>query len=198
MEYLSPLDAAFLDAEDADRHASLAIASVAVLEGPPPSQEEFIATIRGRLPLVPRYRQKARRLPLDLGQPVWVDDHRFDLAYHVRRTALPAPGDQAALHRLVARIMSQRLDRDRPLWECWVIEGLADGRWAVLSKVHHCMADGVSGNELYRIIFDASPEPGEEVPDTWQPEAEPSALRLTLGALGDLARGPVEQLGLLA
>ena len=194
MEHLTPLDALFLDAEDVDRHASLAIASVAVVEGPPPSHAEFVAAVRGRLPRVPRYRQKVRRLPLDLGNPVWVDDRRFDLAYHVRRTALPAPGDEAALCRLIARIMSQRLDRDRPLWECWVIEGLADGRWAVLSKVHHCMADGISGNELYRIVFDESPEPGCPVADIWHPEPEPSTIQLTLGAL---ARNPVDQLSLL-
>ena len=149
MEYLSPLDAAFLDAEDEDRHSSFAIASVAVLDGPAPSQADFVAAVRGRLPLVPRYRQKVRRVPLNLGQPVWVDDPHFDVAFHVRRTAVPAPGDDAALCRLVARVMSQRLDRDRPLWECWVIEGLADDRWAVLSKVHHCMADGLSANQLY-------------------------------------------------
>jgi diacylglycerol O-acyltransferase len=198
MEHLSPLDAAFLDAEDEDRHASLAIASVAVVEGPPPSQSEFVAAVRGRLPLVPRYRQKVRQLPFDLGQPVWVDDPHFDLSYHVRRTALPAPGDEQMLVRLTSRIMSQRLDRDRPLWETWVVEGLTGGRWAVLSKVHHCMADGISGNELYRIVFDESPEPGGAVPDTWRPDPEPSTLRLTLDAIGDLVRNPVDQARLLA
>jgi WS/DGAT/MGAT family acyltransferase len=197
MEHLTPLDALFLDAEDVDRHASLAIASVAVIEGPPPTQAQFVAAVRGRLPRVPRYRQKVRQLPFDLGNPVWVDDSRFDLAYHIRRTALPAPGDEAALCRLVARIMSQRLDRDRPLWECWVIEGLADGRWAVLSKVHHCMADGISGNELYRIVFDESPEPGCSVVDLWRPEPEPGTLELALGVISALARNPVDQLRLL-
>jgi WS/DGAT/MGAT family acyltransferase len=198
VDRLSPLDAAFLDAEDEDRHASLAIASVALLDGPAPSHAEVVESIRGRLPLVPRYRQKVRQLPLDVGRPVWVDDPRFDLAFHVRRTALPAPGDEAALCRVVGRIMSQRLDRDRPLWECWVIEGLADGRWAVLSKVHHCMADGVSGNELYRVVFDESPEPGDAVEDTWRPGPEPSTMRLTLAAVGDLVRGPVEQVRILS
>jgi WS/DGAT/MGAT family acyltransferase len=198
MEHMSPLDALFLDAEDEDRHASLAIASVAVVEGPAPSHAEFMDLVRGRLPLVPRYRQKAHQLPFDLGQPVWVDDARFDLAYHVRRTALPAPGDEAALCRLIGRIMSQRLDRDRPLWECWVVEGLAEGRWAILTKVHHCMADGVSGNELYRIVFDASPVPSEPMQDTRQSTPEPTTLRLALDAIGDLVRSPVEQVRLLA
>jgi diacylglycerol O-acyltransferase len=198
MEHLSPLDALFLDTEDEDRHASLAIASVAVVAGPAPSHAEFVDAVRGRLPLVPRYRQKARQLPFDLGQPVWIDDPTFDLAYHVRRTALPAPGDEAALCRLIGRIMSQRLDRDRPLWECWVVEGLAEGRWAILTKVHHCMADGVSGNELYRLVFDASPVPSEPVEDTRLPAPEPTTARLALDAIGDLVRNPVEQVRLLA
>jgi diacylglycerol O-acyltransferase len=198
MQRLSPLDAAFLDAEDEDRHASLAIASVAVMEGPPPSQDEFVSAIKGRLPLVPRYRQKLRKVPLDLGHPVWVDDPHFDIAYHVRRTALPAPGDETALCRLVARVMSQRLDRDRPLWECWVIEGLADGRWAVLSKVHHCFADGVSGNQLYHLIFDESRQPASAVEDSWVADPEPSTARLTASALAYLAGNPIEQLRLLA
>src|SRR6266508_3333907 len=186
IERLTPLDAAFLDAEDEDRHASMAIASVAVFEGPPPSHEELVADVRGKLPLVPRYRQKLRTVPFDLGQPVWVDDPGFDIRYHVRRTALPAPGDDEALCRLVARLMSQRLDRERPLWECWVVEGLRDGRWAMVSKVHHCMADGIAGTNIYNTLFDASPEPRAPVEDGWAPAAEPSTLRLTAGALRDL------------
>lgn len=198
MERLSPLDAAFLDAEDEDRHASMAIASVAVLEGPPPSHEEFIAAIGGKLPLVPRYRQKLRTVPLDLGQPIWVDDPAFDIRYHIRRTALPAPGGDEALCRLVARVMSQRLDRERPLWECWVVEGLRHGRWAMISKVHHCMADGIAGTNLYNTLFDTTPEPALPVADGWIPAAEPSTLRLTAAALRDLALSPVEQLRLLS
>jgi diacylglycerol O-acyltransferase len=119
MEYLSPLDASFLDLEDADPHASLAIASVAVLDGPPPSQAEFAEAIRGRLVLVPRYRQKVRRVPLNLGRPVWADDPAFDLDFHLRRTALAAPGEDAELEAVIGRIMSQRLDRERPLWDCF-------------------------------------------------------------------------------
>jgi diacylglycerol O-acyltransferase len=116
IDRMSPLDAAFLNIEDEDRHVSMAISSIAVLEGPPPSHEEFMTAMRDRLPLVPRYRQKVRQVPFDLGRPVWVDDPHFDLTHHVRRTALPAPGDDAALSRLMARVMSQRLDRDHPLW----------------------------------------------------------------------------------
>jgi diacylglycerol O-acyltransferase len=137
-------------------------------------------------------------VPLDLGRPVWVDDAAFDIAYHVRRTALPAPGDDAALCRLVARLMAQPLDRERPLWECWVVEGLSGDRWAMMSKVHHCMADGIAGTNIYTTLFDATPEPAEPVEDRWTPAAAPSTLRLTAAALRDLAFSPVEQLRLLS
>jgi WS/DGAT/MGAT family acyltransferase len=197
MDRLSPLDTAFLDAEDADRHVNMAIASVAVIEGPPPSQDEYVRGVGAVLASIPRARQKVRRVPGDLGLPIWVDDPNFDPGYHFRRTALPAPGDDAALSTLVARIMSQRLDRDRPLWESWVIEGLAGGRWAVLTKVHHCLADGVSGTQLYGMIFSASPDTAH-VSVSYQPtETDPGAVRLLVTALGDLARSPVEQLRLL-
>ncbi len=195
---MSPLDAAFVDLEDEDRHASLAIASVAVLEGPAPGHDEFVAAIAGKLPLVPRYRQKMRTVPYDLGRPVWVDDPGFDINYHIRRTALPAPGDDDALRRLVARVMSQRLDRERPLWECWVVEGLDAGRWAVISKVHHCMADGISGTNLYDAIFDHGRRPSTPLYDDWMPAAEPSTLHLTIAALCDLTLNPVDQLRLLS
>jgi len=128
------LDAAFVDAEDEDRHTSMAIASIAVFEGPVPSHEEVLASLAGRLPLVARYRQKLRTVPLRLGRPVWVEDPAFDLRYHVRRTALVAPGGDEQLAQLMGRVMSQRLDRDHPLWEYWTIEGLAQGRWALISK----------------------------------------------------------------
>jgi diacylglycerol O-acyltransferase len=194
---MSPLDAAFLDLEDADPHASLAISSTAVLDGPAPSHDEFMTMLRGRLPLIDRYRQKARQIPLDLGRPVWVDDPDFDLAHHVRRTALPAPGDDEALSRLVGRVMSQRLDRDHPLWEYWIVEGLAGGRWALISKVHHCMVDGISGTHLYHMLCDESPDTDRELPaDTWSPAAEPSTARLLADALVALATNPIEQVRL--
>src|SRR5690348_8062829 len=193
MDHLSPLDASFLDLEDQDPHASLAIASIAVIDGPAPSQEDLIRAVRGRLPLVPRYRQKVRRVPFNLGRPVWVDDPDIDLDFHLRRTALPPPGDDAALCRLVARVMSQRLDRDRPLWEDWVIEGLPGGRWALLSKVHHCMVDGVAGNELYRLMFDTTPEPAGPVTDAWKPQPEPGPATLVADAVRELTAASVEQ-----
>ncbi|MCZ2860618.1 WS/DGAT/MGAT family O-acyltransferase [Blastococcus sp. VKM Ac-2987] len=190
---MSPLDAAFLQAEDEEPGVSLAIASIAVFEGPPPASADFEAMIAGRLPLVPRYRQKAREVPLDLGPPVWVDDRDFDLGYHLRRTALPSPGGDEELATLMGRIMSTRLDRDRPLWEYWLVEGLAEDRWALISKVHHCMVDGVSGTDLYRVVLDETPEPGAAVADDWHPGAAPSPLRLAAAAALDAARLPLRQ-----
>src|ERR1022692_180892 len=196
MDRLNPMDAQFVDAEDEDKHSSFAISSVAVFEGPPPSYDEFLTFLAGRLPLVPRYRQKLRTIPLRLGSPVWVDDPSFDLRYHVRQTAIPAPGGDEQLATLVARVMSQRLDRDYPLWEYWLVQGLDAGRWAVISKVHHCMVDGVSGTDLYRVIFDASAEPSPAVIDGATVDdrvvaAEPSGLWLAAQAAREIALLPL-------
>jgi WS/DGAT/MGAT family acyltransferase len=193
MDRLNPLDALFVDAEDTDPHTSMAIASIAVFEGPPPSYEEVCASLAGRLPLVPRYRQKLRTVPLRLGRPVWVEDPGFDLRYHVRHTALPPPGGDEQLATLMARVMSQRLDRDHPLWESWLVEGLAGGRWAMISKVHHCMVDGISGTDLYRVIFGFSPEPPPPTADDRVVGAEPSSLQLTAEALADTVVLPVRE-----
>jgi diacylglycerol O-acyltransferase len=193
MDRLNPLDAVFVDAEDADPHTSMAIASIAVFEGPVPTQEEVLAHLAGRLPLVPRYRQKLRTVPLRLGRPVWVDDPGFDLRYHVRRTALPAPGGDRELAELMARVMSQRLDRDHPLWEYWLAEGLPEGRWAFISKVHHCMVDGVSGTDLYRVIFDFTPEPAPPAADDRAAGAEPSGLQLAVQAALDMVVLPARE-----
>ena len=197
MDRLNPLDAVFVDAEDADPNTSMAIASIAVFEGPAPSHEEVLAHLARRVPLVPRYRHKLRTVPLRLGRPVWVDDPDFDLRYHVRRTALPTPGGDRQLADLMARVMSQRLDRDHPLWEYWLVEGLAGGRWALISKVHHCMVDGVSGTDLYRVIFDSSPEPppGLSLPtvDDRPVSAEPPAVALAAQAALDAVVLPARE-----
>jgi WS/DGAT/MGAT family acyltransferase len=198
VEHLTPLSAWFLQAEDEDPTAAMAISSTAVFEGPAPTQEAVLAHFAGRLPLVPRYRQRVRRIPFDLGPPVWEDDPHPDLAWHLRRTALPSPGGDDELHRLVGRIMSQRMDRTRPLWEYWVVEGLEGGRWALLQKVHHCAVDGVSGTELYQIVYDSDPEPRPPVEDHWEPRPPAGGLRLAARAVVELASAPVRGIGAAA
>ena len=188
---LSPLDATFLHVEDGVTH--MHIASVLVLDGPTPRYEEMLAMIAGRLPLLPRYRQVVKFVPFQLGRPVWVDDPHFHLEYHVRHTALPAPGGEAELRRLVGRVMSQQLDRTKPLWEVWAVDGLEDGRWALLSKVHHCMVDGVSGTELLTVMLDATPEPSPPLVDNWVPQPQPSSLDLMRDAITSLFWSPYEQ-----
>src|SRR5690242_3579690 len=143
MEHLSALDAAFLETEDSDRHVSLAVGGVSIIKGPMPDYDTIVPAIAERMGAIPRFRQVLRTHLLDLGPPEWEDDPDFDPHRHIHRAALPHGGDDEALHRFVADVMERRLDRDRPLWECWVVEGLADGHWALLVKIHHCIADGV-------------------------------------------------------
>lgn len=195
MERLTPLSTAFLDAEDADASAALAIGSLAIFDGPAPDFEDFVRAIEGRLPLIPRYRQRLRTVPLDLGAPAWVDDADFDLRWHLRRIALPSPGGRAEIGEMMSREMAERMDRSRPLWEYTVVEGLPDGRWGLLSKVHHSMVDGVSGTDLYRLVLDPTPEPGEGVPDTWRPEPRSSSAAFTAAAARDLALAPARMAG---
>ena len=127
-----------------------------------------------KLHLIPRYRQRVRTVPFELGRPVWVDDPDFDLGYHLRHTALPAPGDDAAFCRLMGRLMSQPLDRERPLWEAWLVEGLEGGRWALVFKVHHCMVDGIAGVELLTVLLDLRGRLGPiGDAEPWVPRAEP-------------------------
>jgi WS/DGAT/MGAT family acyltransferase len=191
MDRLTPLAVAFVDAEDADPKASMAMGSISVFAGPAPPFEDFLGAIEGRLPLLPRYRQKMRTVPFNLAPPVWVDDHDFDVRWHIRNTALPAPGGPAEIGRLMSRVMTQRMDRGRPLWECWFCEGLAEGRWGMLLKLHHSMADGVSGSDMYRLILDATAEPGPPAADDWRPAPPSSTLSFTARAVWDLTRAPV-------
>lgn len=143
-EHLTPLDAGFLGVEDSDHNVSMAIGALAVLNGPMPDHAALLATLAERISACPRFSQRLVRHTLDLGAPQWVDDPHFDIAHHVGRVALPAPGGDAELHGVVADVMSWRLDRQRPLWEIWVIGGLAGDKWALLMKVHHCIADGIA------------------------------------------------------
>ena len=192
MQTMSPLDASFLHIEDAVTH--MHIGSVGIFEGPAPGPGEVRSAVAGRLLLVPRYRQKARFVPLALGRPTWVDDPHFNLDYHVRRTALPAPGGDAELRNLVGRVMSQQLDRAKPLWEMWVAEGLDDGRWALISKTHHCMVDGVSATDLLSVILSEEREPERADAGSWKAEPEPNSVELIAHSLALRAASPYEAL----
>jgi diacylglycerol O-acyltransferase len=192
VQRLSPQDASFLHLEDAVSH--MHIGAVAVLEGPAPGYEELSRMIRAHLPMVPRYRQKVHFVPVALGRPVWVDDPHFNLDYHVRRTALPQPGGDGELRRLVGRVMSQQLDRGKPLWEMWMIEGMSDGRWAIITKAHHCMVDGVSGTELLTVILDSERHAKLPAPDDWHPERQPLGVELAAQAVAHRLLSPYEQL----
>ncbi len=198
MERLTPLAAAFLEAEDVDPAASLAIGSLAIFEGPAPAYDDFVRTIEGRLPLIPRYRQKLHAVPLDLAAPGWVDDPNFDVRWHIRNTALPAPGGRDEIGRLLSRVMAQRMDRSRPLWEYWLCEGLDGERWGLLSKLHHSLVDGISGTDLYQLVLDPTPTPRPPVPDSWHPAPPPSSLTVTTRALWDLVTSPAQAARALA
>ena len=151
MQAMSVQDAMFLHVEN--DVTPMHIGGVSLFEGPPPRFEDLRQMVAGKLDLVPRYRQKVRFMPLGAGVPAWVDDPHFSLDYHVRHTAIPAPGSEEQLRNMAARVFSQALDRNKPLWELWSVEGLADGRWALLSKVHHCMVDGVAATDLMSVMF---------------------------------------------
>jgi len=190
---MSPMDASFLHIEGPNN--PMHIGGVSIFEGPPPPFERLEEMVAGKLELVPRYRQKVRFIPFGLGRPVWVEDPHFILAYHLRHTALPAPGSAEVLRRTAARIFAQHLDRGKPLWEIWMIEGLSENRWALLSKVHHCMVDGVSATDLMAVMFDESPAPAPE--RTRQPPPEPSGAELVVRTLSRQAVSPTEQLRIL-
>ncbi len=148
MEHLTALDAAFLEVEDSDPHVSLANGAVSIVEGPPPSHDEFVAVLTERAQSIPRCMQVLKTHPLDIGSPEWVDDPHFDASRHLHRLAVPHPGGDAELFDIVAEVMERRLDRERPLWDCFLIEGLSDDRWAVLTKLHHCIADGIATAQM--------------------------------------------------
>ncbi|MEQ6902314.1 wax ester/triacylglycerol synthase domain-containing protein, partial [Nocardioides sp. YIM 152588] len=155
MDRLTPLSYAFLAAEDVDPAACLVIGSMAVLDGPAPSLAELRELVASRLDSVPRYRQRVEASSLGLRAPVWADAPGVEVADHVTAVRVPSPGGRAEVAALVAEVMAERMDRDRPLWDVTLCEGLEDGRWGLLSRVHHALADGVSGTGLYRVLFDA-------------------------------------------
>jgi diacylglycerol O-acyltransferase / wax synthase len=191
MDRLSALDSSFLLLED-DGVSHMHVGSIAIVEGPAPTSEEFERYVAGKLPLVPRYRQKVRIPTLQFGRPIWIDDPHFNIGYHLRHTALAQPGGVRELLTLVGRVMSQRLDRNRPLWETWRVEGLEDGAWALVSKTHHCMVDGVASTDLLTLLLDLDPTPKEPVEDGWSPRPEPSTLQVLADAVVAGVKNPYE------
>ena len=189
MERLNPLEASFLAIEDAANH--MHIGSVGVFAGPAPTFGELCGLVASKLAVSPRYRQRVRTAPLSVGRPVWIDDPRFRLDRHMRHTVLPAPGGHRELCDVVGRLMSQQLDRSQPLWEDWMVEGLESGHWALVTKVHHCMVDGIAGSDLLAMVLDRDEEPGPVPPDDWRPEPEPSAADLALHSARGLVTAPL-------
>jgi diacylglycerol O-acyltransferase len=189
---LTGLDASFLHLEDSSSH--MHVAGVMIFEGPPPPYEELLETFERRLGLVPRYRQRLAFVPLAQGRPKWVDDPHLNLRYHVRATALPEPGSEEQLKALAGRVFAQALDRDKPLWEVWLVEGLENGRFAMLSKTHHALVDGVSGVDIMSVLFDTSPQPAAptDTGDRWLPRPLPSQAQLLAEALIERATMPAE------
>ena len=189
---LSAIDVSFLYMET--RTTAMHVGGVCVLQQPAEGfdYDRLVDLISRRIALVPRYRQKVRFIPGRLAGPVWVDDADFDVTYHVRRSALPKPGTDAQLRELVGRLMSRQLDRSRPLWEIYLVEGLAGDRVGIVTKTHHAMVDGISAVDIGTVILDVTPEPREVPPDDWRPAGEPGAASLVLGAVTDLVKRPMQ------
>src|SRR5437660_8245593 len=154
---LSSTDASFLHQEGPTSH--MHIGGVLVFDGPPPPFADYLDHVRGRLHLVPRYRQKLATPPLESGRPLWVDDASFNLEYHIRHAALPSPGTEQQLLDLAGQIASQQLDRSKPLWESWLVEGLEGDRFALIFKTHHSLVDGVSSVDLATVLLDLERTP---------------------------------------
>jgi hypothetical protein len=185
---LTPLDAAFLHLEDEASH--MHVGGVLVFDGEAPSYDDLVAHVESRLHLVPRYRQKLATVPLAQARPRWVDDPGFDVRFHVRDTALPSPGSAEQLRNIVGRVFSQRLDRSKPLWELWLVQGLERNRFAIINKTHHSLVDGVSGVDISTVLLE--PEHERDGERRWRPRPEPSGLALLAEALVERATVPAE------
>src|SRR4051794_14653057 len=191
---LSAIDASFLHQEKQSSH--IHVGALVIFEGPAPGHTEFSDHIRSRLRLVPRYRQKLAVPRFEMGRPFWVDDPSFNIEYHVRHTALPKPGSDDQLRQLAGRIFSQRLDRSKPLWEVWLIQGFEGGKFAVISKTHHALVDGVSGVDIATVLFDLQPVPPEVTEeDDWTPSPHPSDADLVAEGVKALVRTPFSLAG---
>jgi WS/DGAT/MGAT family acyltransferase len=192
---LTAVDASFLAQEGPNAH--MHIGAVMIFEGPPPAFADFADHVRGRLHLVPRYRHKLAVPPIETGRPLWIDDPNFNLEYHLRHTGLPEPGSEEQLRALAARIHSQQLDRTKPLWELWLVQGLDDGRFALISKTHHALVDGIAGVDLATVLFDLEPVPPPTLHEgePWVPQAEPSAASMAARGVRGLIKLPFDVAG---
>ena len=190
-ERLSTLDALFLELEDRTTH--MHVGAVAVFEGEPPPYRDLLHLVESRLSRVPRYRQRVQFVPFKQGRPVWIDESQFDLEYHVRHTALPAPGGEPELQKLAGRLFSQALDRDKPLWELWLVEGLDQQRFGLISKTHHCMIDGISGVDLATVLMDTEPSTEAPAPPAeWKPRPATKASQLLATSLKEQITNPIQ------
>ncbi|MEX2107997.1 MAG: wax ester/triacylglycerol synthase family O-acyltransferase [Solirubrobacterales bacterium] len=191
LERLTAVDASFLSNETSSSH--MHIGGLLIFEGPPPRYVDLVEHVRGRLAQVPRFRQRLVVPPLEAGRPLWADDVNFNLTYHIRHTALPEPGGEEELRRLTGRVFSQQLDRSKPLWEMWLVQGLERDRFAILTKTHHAAVDGISGVDIGTVLFDLEPVPEPTpVDDNWVPQPFPSTSQLIARGASDAAAAPLK------
>jgi diacylglycerol O-acyltransferase len=189
MDRLTSIDASFLANETSNAH--MHVGAILIFEGPPPLYNDFLEHVRSRLHLVPRFRQKLAFPPIETGRPFWVDDPHFHLAYHVRHSALPAPGSEEQLRNIAGRLFSQALDRSKPLWELWLVQGLERNRFAIMTKTHHALVDGVAGVDIATVLFDVKPVPDPIEPDrAWVAHPSPSSAELAARGLAELGESP--------
>jgi diacylglycerol O-acyltransferase len=190
MDRLSALDVSFLTNESSSAH--MHVGGIMIFEGPPPAYDDLLEHIRSRLHLVPRFRQKLAHPPVPTGRPFWIDDPAFNLEYHVRHSALPSPGSEEQLRNMAARVFSQKLDRTKPLWELWMVQGLTRKRFAIVTKTHHALVDGVSGVDIATVLFDVKPVPEPSHPEhEWIPAPEPSGAQLLAKDAEGLVSTPI-------
>ena len=191
LDRLTSVDASFLTNETSASH--MHVGAILIFEGPPPKYVDLVEHVRSRLGQVPRFRQRLVVPPLEAGRPLWADDVNFNLTYHIRHSALPEPGGEEQLRQLAGRVFSQQLDRSKPLWELWLVQGMERDRFAILTKTHHAMVDGVSGVDIGTVLFDLEPSPPPTpVEDEWVPQAEPSTTELITRAATDGATWPLK------
>src|SRR3954468_13527727 len=190
-ERMSSADVAFLHRET--RTAPQHVGGLAVFTPPAGGfdYDRLVRLLDERIPLAPRHRQEVRMVPATLANPSWLDDPHFDITYHVRRSALPRPGTDEQLLEFCARIQSRLLDRTRPLWEMYLVEGLSGGRFAIVTKTHEAIVGEEGGIDLAQVILDSAPEPRRTVGPVWMPEPEPTSLGLAYDALREMVRRPL-------